>query len=126
MSDDYTDPWPEDEVTVTPSFSLLYNGALISHESNISLDSAPAGFDHESLLQFTITNLSSVDIELVSLLSSWVDAEGFSWIEPPPTTLIPNETQSFILSFNPNTLIDATTIETSIDFSLQMAISQSA
>ena len=115
---DYTDPWPEDEVTVTPSFSVLYNGALLSHESNISIDSAPAGFDHESLLQFTITNLSSDDIEFDSLLSSWVDTEGFSWIEPPSTPLIPNESQSFVLAFNPYHLIGATTIETSIDFPL--------
>ena len=56
---EYSDPWPEEEVTVDPTFSLLYNGALVNHETNISIESAPAGFDHGTPLQFTITNLSA-------------------------------------------------------------------
>ena len=97
----HTDPWPEEDASWENILSVVHDGKFISLQDSIPLHTAPAGIDSSSTLQIIITNRSDEELSFASEPDSWLVGEGFSWISPPPTTLMPEQTSILELEFNP-------------------------
>ena len=104
------DPWPDDEVNWENVISVVYDGQLISSQDTLRFSTAPAGFNHESRIQLTLTNRSALTLQLDVNPLAWIDAEGFEWASAVPDSVEPQESIILELAFNPVSLTEEQTL----------------
>ena len=97
----HNDPWPDTDANWTNSVSVVQDGSVLSPGADLELTSAPAGVDHTTTLQLSLTNRSEEVLSLDSSPQAWLSEDGFEWSEPLPDALQPGETTVVSLSFNP-------------------------
>lgn len=97
-----TDPWPDDGSAWSQWVSIVSDGNVLAPGDVLQQTTAPAGMDVSSAFVLTLTNRSDQTLTLSDNPDDWLQAEGFTWIAPPPTSLEPEASAALSIAFNPS------------------------
>jgi len=115
----YDDPWPEGEVSWDNYISVVHDGVLISPDESLSVISAPAGVDHNTSIQFTITNRSEEVLSFNTDPNAWNLTDSLTMINGPDTHLAPDESAQVTVQYNPINMREGTLFSHPISFPIE-------
>lgn len=101
--------WPDDAPGWQAGLTLVLDGALVADGATLPVDTAPAGLDHITALDFTLTNRGDTNVDLGIDAAAWLDGEAWVVDGALPVGLEPGESARFRLVLDPSGETDAAT-----------------
>lgn len=95
---DPTDPWPDPAELPDGTVSLVHDGSVLSPGQSLTVATPPAGLPDPTALRLVLTNRTDDLLALPTDPAEWLVGDAFTWSEPPPTTLAPEESAALELT----------------------------